>query len=109
MSSLRVDAVHSPADPVPERSRGPDRGHCAGGRFRKASEGRQEGYREEEILEAVRTLVENGLTQIKCYFMIGLPSETDEDVKAIPPPGQTDSPSDSFNRRRARIGNGGLS
>ena len=43
------------------------------------------GYKEEEILEAVRTLVENGVFQIKCYFMIGLPFETDEDVKAIPP------------------------
>jgi radical SAM superfamily enzyme YgiQ (UPF0313 family) len=28
-------------------------------------------------------LVENGFSQIKCYFLIGLPSETDEDVKAI--------------------------
>ena len=28
-------------------------------------------------------MVENGLVQIKCYFLIGLPSETDEDVKAI--------------------------
>ncbi|MEI9477620.1 MAG: TIGR03960 family B12-binding radical SAM protein [Deltaproteobacteria bacterium] len=43
------------------------------------------GYKEEEILEAVGTLVENGVFQIKCYFMIGLPFETDEDVKAIPP------------------------
>jgi radical SAM family uncharacterized protein len=43
------------------------------------------GYREEEILEAVGALVENGVFQIKCYFMIGLPFETDEDVKAIPP------------------------
>ena len=40
-------------------------------------------YKEEEILEAVNTLVENGLFQIKSYFMIGLPSETDEDVRAI--------------------------
>ena len=43
----------------------------------------RKGYREEEILKAVDTLVENGLYQIKCYFLIGLPSETDEDVKAI--------------------------
>ena len=43
----------------------------------------KKGYKEEEILEAVNTLVENGLFQIKSYFMIGLPSETDEDVKAI--------------------------
>jgi radical SAM superfamily enzyme YgiQ (UPF0313 family) len=43
----------------------------------------RKGYREEEILKAVELLVENGLVQIKCYFLIGLPSETDEDVKAI--------------------------
>jgi len=43
----------------------------------------KKGYKEEEILEAVNTLVENGLFQIKSYFMIGLPSETDEDMKAI--------------------------
>jgi len=44
----------------------------------------RKAYKEEEILGAVRTLAENGITQIKCYFMIGLPFETDEDVKAIP-------------------------
>jgi len=44
----------------------------------------KKGYSEEEILKSIDTLVENGLSQIKCYFLIGLPSETDEDVKAIP-------------------------
>ncbi|HSB05516.1 MAG TPA: TIGR03960 family B12-binding radical SAM protein [Thermodesulfobacteriota bacterium] len=43
----------------------------------------KKGYTEEEILRAVRILVENGLSQIKCYFLIGLPSETDQDMKAI--------------------------
>ena len=43
----------------------------------------KKGYTEEEILEAIDTLVENGLSQVKCYFLIGLPSENDEDVKAI--------------------------
>jgi len=43
----------------------------------------KKGYAEEEILKSIDTLVENGLSQIKCYFLIGLPSETDEDVKAI--------------------------
>ena len=43
----------------------------------------KKGYTEEEILKSIDTLVENGLSQIKCYFLIGLPSETDEDVKAI--------------------------
>jgi len=41
------------------------------------------GYTEGEILRAVDALIENGLSQIKCYFLIGLPSETGEDVKAI--------------------------
>jgi radical SAM superfamily enzyme YgiQ (UPF0313 family) len=44
----------------------------------------KKGYPEEEILKSIETLVENGISQIKCYFLIGLPSETDEDIKAIP-------------------------
>ncbi len=40
-------------------------------------------YREEEILKTIDILVENGIFQIKNYFLIGLPSETDEDVKDI--------------------------
>jgi len=40
-------------------------------------------YREEEILRAIRLLIENGIFQIKCYFLIGLPSETYEDVREI--------------------------
>lgn len=43
----------------------------------------RKGYGEEEILRAVSTLVGNGIHQIRCYFLVGLPSETDEDVKAI--------------------------
>ncbi len=84
LSSLRVDAIT------------PDLIHCLreGGnrtvaiapeagseRLRKVL---KKGYTEEEILKAIDTLVEKGLYQIKCYFLIGLPSETDEDVKAIP-------------------------
>jgi radical SAM family uncharacterized protein len=43
----------------------------------------RKAYTDEEILKSVQMLVENGLFQIKCYFLIGLPSETDEDIKAI--------------------------
>jgi radical SAM family uncharacterized protein len=43
----------------------------------------KKGYTEKEILDAIGLLVEYGLTQIKCYFLIGLPSERDEDVTAI--------------------------
>jgi radical SAM superfamily enzyme YgiQ (UPF0313 family) len=43
----------------------------------------KKGYSEEEILKSIDILVENGLSQIKCYFLVGLPSETEEDVKEI--------------------------
>ena len=84
LSSLRVDAVtHSLIQCL--RKSG-DRTvaiapEAGSERLRKVL---RKGYTDEEVLKAVDTLVENGLYQIKCYFLIGLPSETDEDVKAIP-------------------------
>lgn len=38
---------------------------------------------EENLLEAVGAAFSNGWSTIKLYFMIGLPTETDEDIKAI--------------------------
>ncbi len=38
---------------------------------------------EEEILSSSRKAFNNGWTGVKLYFMIGLPTETDEDVRAI--------------------------
>jgi radical SAM family uncharacterized protein len=83
LGSLRVDAV-APSlvrclaeSGVRTVAIAPEAGS---GRLRKVL---KKGYTEEEILRTVQILVENGLLQIKCYFMIGLPSETDEDVKAI--------------------------
>jgi radical SAM superfamily enzyme YgiQ (UPF0313 family) len=43
----------------------------------------RKGYTDEAILRAVDLLVEAGLVRIKAYFMIGLPTETEEDVRAI--------------------------
>ncbi len=39
--------------------------------------------REEDILNAVHIAFEAGKSQVKLYFMIGLPTETDEDVVGI--------------------------
>jgi len=39
---------------------------------------------EEQLFETVKSSLEHGFTAIKLYFMIGLPTETDEDVLAIP-------------------------
>ncbi|WP_272700167.1 TIGR03960 family B12-binding radical SAM protein [Desulfovibrio sp. Fe33] len=41
------------------------------------------GVDEEGLLEHVRLLFENGWQGVKLYFMIGLPTETDEDLDAI--------------------------
>lgn len=41
------------------------------------------GLTEDEILETVESLFNNGWDLLKFYFMIGLPSETDEDLQGI--------------------------
>jgi radical SAM family uncharacterized protein len=41
------------------------------------------GLTENDILNAATTLVENGIPNLKLYFMIGLPTETVADVDAI--------------------------
>jgi len=83
VSSLRVDAVTPSL--IQCLRKGEDRTvaiapESGSERLRKML---KKGYSEEEILKSIDTLVENGLSQIKCYFLIGLPSETDEDVKEI--------------------------
>ncbi len=41
------------------------------------------GIREEDVLAAAEKLVANGIPNLKLYFMVGLPTETREDVEAI--------------------------
>lgn len=41
------------------------------------------GLTNEELLRGVKTAVQEGWSQIKLYFMIGLPGETDQDVIGI--------------------------
>lgn len=41
------------------------------------------GVSEDDILEAIGKVAEAGIKQLKLYFMIGLPSETDEDIEEI--------------------------
>jgi len=41
------------------------------------------GITESDVLEGVRLAFENGWSKIKLYFMIGLPSETYDDIRAI--------------------------
>lgn len=43
---------------------------------------------EEEVLNTCRTAFAGGYTSVKLYFMLGLPTETDEDLKGIADLGQ---------------------
>ncbi len=83
LSSLRVDAVTSPL--IQCLKEGEERTvaiapEAGSERLRRML---KKGYKEEDILTSVDALVENGISQIKCYFLIGLPTETDEDAKEI--------------------------
>jgi radical SAM family uncharacterized protein/radical SAM-linked protein len=41
-------------------------------------------FKEEDFEQALKTLFEEGWHNLKLYFMIGLPTETEEDIEAIP-------------------------
>ena len=43
----------------------------------------KKGISEEDILEAMGKVAEQGIKQLKLYFMIGLPTETDKDIEEI--------------------------
>jgi radical SAM superfamily enzyme YgiQ (UPF0313 family) len=43
----------------------------------------KKGLQEEDILQAISNATEKGMQQIKLYFMIGLPRESDEDMQSI--------------------------
>ncbi len=43
----------------------------------------KKGISEGDILEAMDKVAEQGIKQVKLYFMIGLPSETEEDIEEI--------------------------
>jgi radical SAM superfamily enzyme YgiQ (UPF0313 family) len=43
----------------------------------------KKGITEDDILEAIEKVAGEGIKQVKLYFMLGLPSETDEDIEDI--------------------------
>lgn len=43
----------------------------------------RKGISEEQIFTAVERLVQNEITNVRLYFMVGLPTETDEDIEEI--------------------------
>ncbi|MBI2830058.1 MAG: radical SAM protein [Chloroflexi bacterium] len=43
----------------------------------------RKGITEDDILKAMQQVAEQGVKQLKLYFMIGLPTETDDDIEEI--------------------------
>lgn len=43
----------------------------------------RKGVSEEQIFRAAEHLIENGIVNLRLYFMVGLPTERDEDIDAI--------------------------
>ena len=82
-SSLRADALTPELISALRRSKvktatiAPDAGSE---RMRKVI---NKGLVEEDILSAAESLVSGGIPNLKLYFMVGLPTETDDDVEAI--------------------------
>lgn len=82
-SSFRADAMSPEFIAVLRESRintatiAPDAGSE---RMRKVI---NKGITEEQILYAADALVESGIPNLKLYFMVGLPTETMEDIEAI--------------------------
>ena len=82
-SSLRADAIDADFLDVMRRSGvktatiAPDAGSE---RMRRVI---NKGISENDVLQAAQMLVEGGIPNIKLYFMIGLPTETSDDVEAI--------------------------
>ena len=66
---------------------------------------------EEEILRTCRTAFEGGYTQVKLYFMLGLPTETDDDLRGIAELGQkiVNAYYDTPNRPKGKSVNVGIS
>ena len=82
-SSLRADALDPDLIAVMRRSGvktatiAPDAGSE---RMRRVI---NKGITEDDVLRAAQMLVESGIANIKLYFMIGLPTETADDVEAV--------------------------
>ena len=43
----------------------------------------RKGITEEDILQAARCLIDRDISNLRLYFMVGLPTETDEDIDAV--------------------------
>jgi len=105
VSSVRIDAITPQQIEVLARS-----GHKTLALAPEAGSQRMrdvvnKGIDEAQILTAVRMLAEGGVPNLKLYFMVGLPGETDDDVAAIGAlTGQIRQVWEEVGRSRGRLG-----
>ncbi len=84
LSSIRVDRITPDIAQLLKRSgtRSISLGIEAARDGLRASIGKT--FTNERVMESLATLARHGITNVRFYFMIGLPGETDADVDAIP-------------------------
>ena len=58
------------------------------------------GLTEEDILGGAGQAFDGGWNKVKLYFMLGLPTETEEDMRAIPESCRSESPDVTMRFRR---------
>ncbi len=83
ISSLRIKPLHAAI--LGELARGGTKSvalapEAGSDRLRRVI---RKGINEDDVLAAVRQVAAQGLRQLRLYFMIGLPTETDDDIQAI--------------------------
>ena len=82
-SSLRADALSGGLVDVLKQSNAKTATIAPDAGSQRLRDVINKGLREEDILNAAQMLIQNGIPNLKLYFMVGLPTETSQDVDAI--------------------------
>jgi radical SAM superfamily enzyme YgiQ (UPF0313 family) len=82
-SSLRADALSDQLVAALRRSRVKTATIAPEAGSQRMRDVINKGIDEEDVLQAARALVASGIPNLRLYFMIGLPTETGEDIAAI--------------------------
>lgn len=82
-SSLRADALSSGLVSTLQRSRVKTATIAPEAGSQRMRDVINKGITEDDVLKAAQALVSSGIPNLRLYFMIGLPTETEEDILAL--------------------------
>lgn len=82
-SSLRADAITPELVRILQESKIKSAAIAPDGGSPRLRQVVNKGISEEDVLAAARLLVDGGVTNLKLYFMIGLPTETEADLEQL--------------------------